>query len=86
MRSLLCAFLTVYIVVLFGRIIMSWFPIQPGSGLAGVYRILYDLTEPVMAPLRALIPPVGGSGMAFDLSPIILFIGIQIIQSAVLGC
>ena len=86
MQELLCAFLTVYVVVLFGRIIMSWFPIEPGSGLASVYRILYDLTEPVMAPLRALIPPIGGAGMAFDLSPIILFVGIRIVQSAVLGC
>jgi YggT family protein len=85
MQELLCAFLMVYVVVLFGRIIMSWFPIQPGSALAGIYRILYDLTEPVMAPLRALIPPIGGAGMAFDLSPIVLFIGISILRS-VLGC
>lgn len=80
MGTLLCSFITVYFVVLFARIILSWFPIEPGSGMAGIYRVLYDLTEPVLAPVRGLIPPLGGSGMAFDLSPIIVFIGLTIVQ------
>ncbi|HVM39732.1 MAG TPA: YggT family protein [Acidimicrobiia bacterium] len=80
MGQLLCSFITVYFVVLFARIILSWFPVEPGSAMAGIYRILYDLTEPVLAPVRGLIPPIGGSGMAFDLSPIIVFVGLTIVQ------
>lgn len=83
MKSLFCAFLLVYFFVLFARIILSWFPMEPGSGLASVHRVLYDLTEPVLAPVRGLIPPLGGSGMAFDLSPIIVFVALTIIQSAI---
>ncbi len=83
MIDLVCAFLLVYFFVLFARIILSWFPVQPGSGLASVHRVLFDITEPVLAPVRGLIPPIGGSGMAFDLSPIIVFVGLSILRAAI---
>lgn len=83
MIDLVCAFLLVYFFVLFARIILSWFPVQPGSGLASVHRVLYDITEPVLAPVRGLIPPIGGAGMAFDLSPIIVFVGLSILRAAI---
>lgn len=86
MREIACPVLVVYLVLIFGRIILSWFPIQGGTGLARVYGILHDLTEPVMAPVRRLIPPVGGGGFAFDLSPIVVIVGITIVQRAVFGC
>jgi YggT family protein len=81
-QDLICAALRVYIFVIFARIILSWFPIQAGTGLAQVYGILHDLTEPVMGPVRRLIPPIGGGGMAFDLSPIVVIVGITILQGA----
>lgn len=83
MTQLLCSLILVYFFVLFARIILSWFPIEPGSGLASVYRLLYDLTEPLLAPVRNLIPPVGGGGMAFDLSPIIVFVALTILRNAI---
>lgn len=83
MLDLLCSFLLVYFFVLFARIILSWFPMEPGSGLASVHRVLYDLTEPVLAPVRGLIPPLGGSGMAFDLSPIIVFVALTILRGVI---
>ena len=39
-------------------------------------EFLWQLTEPVMAPLRSIIPPMGG----LDFSPILLFIGINVIR------
>jgi YggT family protein len=44
-----------------------------------VIRILYDVTEPVMAPFRRLIPPIGG----MDLSPILIFILLSVVQSQI---
>jgi YggT family protein len=67
--NILCPLLQLYLVALFGRIILSWFPISAGSALASIYGFLYTITEPVLGPVRRVIPPLGGGGMAFDLSP-----------------
>ena len=57
----------IFIITLFIRIILSW--IQPG-GYNPVLGLIHQLTEPLMAPARRLIPPFGG----LDLSPIVVFI------------
>jgi len=75
----LCALLNIYALVILARIIMSYFRIAPGSALASVNSVLFSLTEPVLAPLRSAIPPVRMGAAALDLSPIIVFVVIQII-------
>ena len=75
--TIICAIVTAYMVVLFARAIMSWFPVRPGTPWASVYGVLLDLTEPVLAPLRRIIPPAG----MFDLSFIVVFITIEIVLS-----
>ena len=79
MKDALCQLLRLYVYVVFARVILSWFPISPGSALASIYRFLYTITEPVLGPVRRVIPPIGGGGMAFDLSPIIVLIVLQIV-------
>ena len=73
-----CAAITIYIVILLLRAVFSWFP-PPSGGVATLYRILLDLTEPVLAPLRRVIPPIG----MFDLSFTILFIFLFILRNVV---
>jgi YggT family protein len=75
----LCALLNLYLLLIFGRIILSWFPIGPGSSLASIYRILYAITEPVLGPIRRVMPTVGFGGMGLDLSPIVVIFGIQLL-------
>ena len=79
-KTLLCDLIQIYIVVLFVRAIFSWFP-PPGGGAATLYRILLDLTEPVLAPLRRVIPPAG----AFDLSFLVLIVFLYILRAQVCG-
>ncbi len=80
MLSLLGAIVTVYIVVMAARAIFSWFPpSSSASGLATVNRLLMDLTEPVLAPLRRVIPPVG----MFDLSFMVAFFGLVILRGLI---
>jgi len=83
LRELLCTLLNLYLLAVFVRIILSWFPISPGGAMAQVFSFLYSITEPVLGPVRRAIPPIGGM---FDFSPIIVIIGIELIGSAVLGC
>jgi YggT family protein len=77
-QGLLCAFVTVYLVVLFARAIFSWFP-APDGGLATLNRLLVDLTEPLLAPLRRIIPPAG----MFDLSFIVAFLLLTVLRTAI---
>ncbi len=67
-----------YFIIIFVSVILSW--VNPGT-YNPVTSILYSLTEPIMAPVRRLIPPLGG----LDLSPIFVIIAIgalmQIVQS-----
>jgi YggT family protein len=82
---IVCILLTLYWIVLFVRIIMSWFP-GPRSGAGRqFFEIVYDLTEPVLKLVRGLLPPIRMGAMGMDLSPIIVFIAITILQTA-LGC
>jgi YggT family protein len=78
-NDILCSLLTVYFVVLIARVILSWFPLQPGSSMASIASIIYQVTEPVMAPVRRVIPSMG----MIDLSPLVVFFGIQILRSII---
>ena len=81
--QILCTLLSLYLIAIFARVILSWFPLQPGGALAQIFTVVYSITEPVLGPLRRAIPPLGGM---LDVSPIIVIIGINIIQNAFLGC
>ncbi len=65
--------------VLFPRALLSWFPAAPGGALASINTVLWRLTEPVLAPVRRLIPPLRLGGTGLDLSFLVVFLGIQII-------
>ena len=54
------------------RALLSWFPDMQNSSLG---RALYNVTEPILAPFRQIVPRVG----QFDISPIVAIIVIQVI-------
>ena len=61
---------------IFIRVILSWFVMTSRSGfLVSVYQVLVQVTEPILAPLRRIIPMIG----MFDITPILAFIALQII-------
>jgi YggT family protein len=79
-RSVVVGVLELYLWgVLFPRALLSWFPARPGSSLASINSVLYRLSEPVLAPVRRLLPPLQAGGMGIDLSFIIVFLGIQLL-------
>jgi YggT family protein len=75
---ILSTLLQVYIWLLIGRLLLSWFP-NPPDALRPVYAFLYAITEPVLRLVRPLIPPLRMGMMALDLSPIIVFVVLQIL-------
>ena len=63
----------IYFFALLGMIILSW--IAPGTSNPAAY-LMFQITEPVMAPFRKVLPAMGG----IDFSPILVFILINVIQ------
>lgn len=80
---IVCRLLQAYLIILLARAIISWFPISPGTAMASVYGVLYSVTEPVLGPIRRLIPPIGMGGMGLDLSFIVVFFALTILVQAV---
>jgi YggT family protein len=70
--------LDLYSFVVFVSVALSWLRLSPENP---VVRVTSALTEPVLAPLRRVIPPLGG----FDITPIVLLLGIELVKKLLLG-
>ncbi|MBI4214201.1 MAG: YggT family protein [Chloroflexi bacterium] len=64
------------ILAIVGRALLSWFPIRPGNPFYPLAVILNQVTEPILAPLRRVIPTIG----MIDISPIVALLLLQFIQ------
>jgi YggT family protein len=60
------------------RALLSWFNLGPTNPLV---RILYDVTEPILAPLRRVIPTFG----MIDITPIVAYLLLQLAQGLLVG-
>lgn len=72
------AILNIYFFALIVMIILSW--VAPNASHPGALLVM-QLVEPIMSPLRRVIPPLG----MIDLSPIVAFIGISLLDGIVVG-
>jgi YggT family protein len=78
---LVCQLLNLFVIALIARIILSYFPISPGSAMSTVYGVLYSVTEPVLGPVRRVMPSIG----ILDISPIVVILGVNILQRILCG-
>ena len=70
--SYVSALITVYIVLIFIRILVSWIPRLPqNAAQLAVVKFSQQTTDPYLNIFRRVLPPVGGGGLALDLSPMI---------------
>lgn len=72
------ALLKIYFFALIIMIILSW--VAPQSGHPGAL-LVFQITEPIMAPVRRIVPSIG----MIDLSPIVVFLLISVLDSLVVG-
>ncbi len=75
-RNFLELFVFVITVLIFGRVLVSWF--DP-MGRNQVSSFLIQTTEPILAPVRRILPPMG----MLDLSPMIVLIVLTFLLRAV---
>ena len=82
---IVCGLIQLYVMLLILRVVLSWFPISRNGALETVAGFLYMLTDPVLGPLRRLLPPVRMGAMALDLSPIVAFFGLSVLRGILCG-
>jgi YggT family protein len=70
---LLIAAIRVYWIIILVRCVFSWLPAERRSG--DVYLFLLKLTEPVLAPVRRVLPSTGG----LDFSPLVVLLGLSVL-------
>ncbi|WP_168016330.1 YggT family protein [Halomonas salinarum] len=76
--ALASGILKIYFFALIVMIILSW--VAPQASHPGALLVM-QLVEPIMAPVRKVIPPLG----MIDLSPIVVFIAISLLDSLIVG-
>jgi YggT family protein len=79
---LVCLALTVFYVALIVRVIFSWIP-RPPEPLMPVANVARLATDWAAEPLRRVIPPARMGGVALDLSILVLFFGVSILQGLI---
>lgn len=73
----LSAFLNIYLVLLFVRILLSWF--QSAEWAMSAMSFLSPITDPYLNIFRSIIPPLGG----IDFSAILAILALQFLSSAI---
>ena len=68
---------TVLFIAMIGRVVMSWVNVGPSSSFYPIASIIYQITEPILAPLRKILPKFG----MLDFSPMVALFLIRIVQS-----
>jgi uncharacterized protein YggT (Ycf19 family) len=73
-----------YILILFAVMILSWFPVHDSrSGLGRVKLILARITEPVLRPIRSVLPRPNFGGVVIDFSVLVAIIILSVINSII---
>ena len=75
MENLIVSLLSLYSFVLIARALMSWFRIGPDSPMYSAARVIHQVTEPVLAPIRSVLPQTG----SFDFSIFVAIIGLNLL-------
>jgi YggT family protein len=80
--AVVCWLLQAYLLILFAHVILSWVP-RPPEPLMPVVTVVRAVTEPILAPVRRLVPPVQIGGAALDMSVIIVFFALFLLSAVV---
>jgi YggT family protein len=78
--GLVCGALSVALLIVVARSLLS---LLPGASSSAAGRLLERVTEPVFGPVRRVLPPMRVGGGALDLAPLVVGLGIIVLQQLV---
>lgn len=80
------ALFLVYIILILVNVLISWVPRMPyNRALRATLDFVKETTDPYLNLFRRFLPPIGGGGMALDLSPMLGVIALFILRAIVVG-
>lgn len=71
------------VLALVARLLLSWLPVGRRGGWGSVQRAVVLATEPVVAPVRAVIRPVSVGGVALDVAPALVILALALLVAIV---
>lgn len=78
--GILCLLLQLYGLAVLAWIVLSWVQVSSVHPLGRVQVFLDRIMYPVILPLRRILPPLRLGGMALDLSPLVLLLGLSLLR------
>ena len=79
LQNFINVFISVYVLIIFAYIIMSWVKLPYSPWLNRIQRFLYDVCDPYLRIFRRLLPSFG----AFDFSPIVAVLSLFLIDRVI---
>ncbi len=79
--GLLCQLIQLYVLVVFARIILSFFQVPRDHPVGRVETALAAVVDPLLRPIRRVIPPARFGGMGIDFSPLVLVVVLSLVAS-----
>ena len=81
--DVLCGLVDLFVMLVFVRVVLSWFPVDPRGAVGQVARLVSAVTDPVMDPVRRVLPSVG----PIDISPIVVVLFLNLVVKRLIpGC
>ena len=78
--SIICLLLQIYFLAVLAWVVLSWVQVSSVHPLGRVQVFLDRIIYPIILPLRRVLPPLRLGGMALDLSPLVLMLGISLLR------
>ena len=78
--QIICWILQIYFLAVLAWVVLSWVQVSSVHPLGRVQVFLDRIIYPVILPLRRVLPPLRLGGMALDLSPLVLMLGISLLR------
>lgn len=77
--DIVCQLLGWYYWVILARVLMSWLPVPNSEPFSTIVKVIHAVTDPVMEPIRKVLPTMGG----LDFSPIVVIVGLGIVTRGI---
>jgi len=81
--SVICWVIQIYSLVIVARILLEWIQVSSDHPVAKARRVLRAVTDPVLSPVRRLLPPIRVGGAGLDLSPMVVIVALWILASII---